>query len=366
MKLKVLHILYSGLGGHGNVFFSMTDADKEREFQYEVLFYGIEKVRENYIEKAKARNIPWYFVKKKPGLDFSSYSRIRTIIKESAPDIIFSHSSSYIYPLKRAAMAASKKITIIVRETQPNHLKTIPQWLGLSVALFLADKVVFLSTEYRDAIKKKLFFLFSNKRTAVIPNGIDLELYFPQQSKSEDFIRIGMQSRLSLTKDHATLIKAFSLCIKKNVTGKKLLLCIAGDGDCKPSLEALAKDLAIEANIVFTGMLEETDLPNFINSLDIYVHATLGETMSTAIMQVMACQLPIVASDVLGVNNMINDKVNGLLVPALNENELAEAILFLLNNPDIAANFARAAYKFAVNNYSNKVMLERYKMVFAK
>lgn len=364
--MKVLHILYSGLGGHGNVFFSMVDADKEKKLKQEALFFGIEEIREGYIENANARNIPWYFVKKKPGLDFSSYRQIRTIIKRSAPDIIFIHGGCYIYPAKRAAIASSKKMKIVVRETKPNHLKTKQDWLGLVFSLLVAHKVVFLSNEYKEAIRKKFSLFFSKKRTAVIPNGIDLDAYKPHPKKKDEFIKIGMQSRLSATKDHATLIKAFHLCLQKNPTEKNLWLFIAGEGECKPGLEALTKELKIEDKIVFTGMLEEKDLIEFINSLNIYVHASLGETMSTAIMQVMACQLPIIASDVLGVNNMIKHNSNGILVPAADEQELANAILYLLNNPDTAAKLAAAAYDFAINNYSNNIMLERYKAVFAE
>ncbi|MBK8495622.1 MAG: glycosyltransferase family 4 protein [Chitinophagaceae bacterium] len=58
----------------------------------------------------------------------------------------------------------------------------------------------------------------------------------------------------------------------------------------------------------------------FLQSLDIYVHASLGETMSTAIMQAMACKLPIVASDVNGINNMIIHGKTGILVPTHNMN----------------------------------------------
>lgn len=364
--MKILHILYSGLGGHGNVFFSMVDADKEKAFAYEALFFGIEDARAGYIEKAELRKIPWYFVKKKPGLDLSSYRKISSIIKQAAPDIIFIHSSAYIFPAKWAAFFAAKKTRVVVRETQPNHLKTKLEWIGLSFALITATKVVFLSTEYRDAIKKKLSLFFSNKRTTVIPNGIDLDIYKPQHERENNCIKIGMQSRLSGTKDHATLLKAFAICLKKNTDNKELQLLIAGDGECKPALEQLAKQLAIESNIVFTGMLEEKELPGFINSLDIYIHATLGETMSTAIMQVMACKLPIIATDVLGVNNMIEHNINGLLVPAGNEEKLADSLIYLLNNPDTAMALATTAFDFAKKNYSNKLMLDRYKVVFAE
>jgi glycosyltransferase involved in cell wall biosynthesis len=361
--MKILHIAFSGLGGHGNVFFSMADADKEKQHQFEIIFFGNEEVREGYIQKAKQRNIPWYFVKKKPGFDFDSYRQIRKIIKETLPDIIFLHSSSYIFPVKRAVAFNNKKIKIIVRETQPNHLKTKLNWLGLCVSLVAATKVVFLSTEYRDVIKKKLALFFSDKRTALIPNGVDLDVYKPAEKSAHEGIKIGMQSRLSEMKDHATLLDAFAMVLKENATANSKLY-IAGDGVCRPGLEKQAQDLNISHAVEFTGMLEETELPAFINSLDIYVHATLGETMSTAIMQVMACKMPVIASDVLGVNNMIKHEQNGLLVPAKNATSLKDAIMQLINDQDLSATLAANAFTFATENYSNEKMLSRYNEIF--
>lgn len=363
--MKILHIAFSGLGGHGNVFFSMADADKEKQHQFEIIFFGNEEVRDGYIQKANQRNIPWYFVRKKPGFDFGSYRQIEKIIRQTMPDIIFLHSSSYIFPVKKAILFIGKKIKIIVRETQPNHLKTKLNWLGLSVSLLAATRVVFLSTEYRDVIKKRLSLFFSNKKTAVIPNGVDLEVYKPAEKAKHDDINIGMQSRLSETKDHDTLLDAFAIVLQSSNTNP-IKLYIAGDGVCRAALQKKAQDLNIGHAVEFTGMLEEADLPGFINSLDIYVHATLGETMSTAIMQVMACRLPIIASNVLGVNNMIKHEKNGLLVQAKNAAALSAAILQMINNKELCMVLADNAFKFATENYSNKKMLQRYNEIFCE
>ena len=99
--MKILHIAFSGLGGHGNVFFSMVDADKEKQHQFEIIFFGNEEVRAGYIQKANQRNIPWYFVKKKPGFDFASYRQIENIIRQTMPDIIFLPST---LPTLRSAL----------------------------------------------------------------------------------------------------------------------------------------------------------------------------------------------------------------------------------------------------------------------
>ena len=362
--MKALHILYSGLGGHGNVFVSMVEADVDHQDQYEALFFGIEDIRPEYIKMAEDKGIPWHFVKKKPGLDLVSYRQIAKIIKQSAPEILFLHGGCYFFPAWYAAIFAPRKVKIVVRETVPNHLKTLVDWAGLAFALVFAKKTVFLNVEYRDIIKKQMRLLFSDKRTTVIGNGIDLNLFKPDHKRATDCIRLGMQGRLSVTKDHTTLIKAFHTIVKQWEGKQNFELIIAGGGTQREELEKLAAELNISDKIQFLGMLKETALPAFINSLDIYIHATLGEMMSTAIMQVMACEMPIIASDVFGVNNMIKNGENGLLVPLGDEHKMASAIQYYLDNPEVRTVHAKTAFTFAVNNYSSKLMFKRYQVVF--
>ena len=100
---------------------------------------------------------------------------------------------------------------------------------------------------------------------------------------------------------------------------------------------------------------------DFLQSLDLYIHASLGETMSTAMMQVMACGLPIIASDVDGINNMITTSVTGILVPVKNSLLLAEAIIDCIKNPIMMQTLAENAYQYALNHFSNQKMLEAYK-----
>ena len=91
--MKIQHILYSGLGGHGSVFFSMVNADPEHFFEYEALFNGIEEIREEYIELCNKENIPFTFIKKQPGKHVSFYCRLFYAIRRAKPDVIFLHGS---------------------------------------------------------------------------------------------------------------------------------------------------------------------------------------------------------------------------------------------------------------------------------
>ena len=143
-----------------------------------------------------------------------------------------------------------------------------------------------------------------------------------------------------------------------------LFLQIAGDGAYKETLLKHAATLNITNRVSFTGMLEEKALVVFLQQTTIYIHASLGETMSTAIMQAMACGKAIIASDVPGINNMIEHNVTGILVPPKNAAALAAAITALINNPVLGNQLAANAFNFAAANYSGKKMLNNYKAIF--
>ena len=199
----------------------------------------------------------------------------------------------------------------------------------------------------------------------VIPNGIDTQKFNWEKDNTGPHIVIGMQSRIVNIKDHSTLLQAFAYLLQSGLYDKKKpVLKIAGDGDRKAQLEIFAKELGIEKQVVFTGMLSEDELVYFLQELDIYVHASYGETMSTAIMQAMACRKAIIASDVPGINNMLIHNNTGLLVPVENATAMYEAFNLLLNDSIFSEQIATNAYSFAIKNYSNAMMFNNYKKIF--
>lgn len=363
--MKILHVLYSGLGGHGNVFFSMVKADTEKEFEYEALFNGVELIREEYISRCEGQNLRWQFLQKRRGIDLGFYKNLVKMIRQSEPDIVILHGSTQVLWAKIAAWLNKRKCRLIVRETQANHLKTRQDWFWLKAALLLSDKLIFLTEEYSAVIKKKLFWLYKTKKTVLIPNGIDLNYFLPQPKMISDHIRIGMQSRIVKIKDHQTLLRAFERLVKdpSNV-GRTITLSIAGDGDYRENIAQLAIDLGIADKVNFTGMLSEMELLQFLTGLDIYIHASHGETMSTAIMQAMACGKPVIASAVPGILNMIQDQITGILVPVEDEQAMYTKILQLINDPGLLQQLARHARDYAERNFSNEIMFDKYKKIF--
>ena len=130
---KVVHLLYSGLGGHGSVFFSLVRADKNRIFQTGAVFCGIEKVRSEYVDHCNKLGVPYQAVRKIRGFDPFIFIKLYTAFRKARPDVLFLHGATFILPAllyKRF----HRTMKIIVRDAmqlaQAVHLDMVTQQLG--------------------------------------------------------------------------------------------------------------------------------------------------------------------------------------------------------------------------------------------
>lgn len=358
-NFHIKHIAYAGLGGHANLFFVMQNASKQAA-KNSVVFYGIEPIADAYKEKCEQEKIDYTYVHKRQGLDIKYYINIYKAIANSDAQIIFLHNSGLILPAFFARIFKDKKI--IVRETHANHLKTKADWVFLVMAFWLANRTVILSKAYLQELKDKLGWLIRPKKARIIPNGLDIDYFKADAAKVDsNFITIGMQSRLVPIKDHIALVKAIGILAPKYPNIK---LVIAGDGTTRKSIEELVQTLQLESHIELTGMLNATQLLEMLQSLDIYVHSTLGETMSNAIMQAQSVGLPVIATNVKGVNNVIEHDKNGFLFELHDEQTLAEQIDLLIRNIDKRNALANASRIYAEEKLSDKVMMQSYLNLF--
>lgn len=363
MSIKVVHVLYSGLGGHGSVFFSLVRADKERKVDTKAAFVGIEDLNPDYATLCEKFEVPFTAIRKRPGLDFGVYKKLYGAFRQFKPDVIVLHGSAFIF-VAALYRFFSKKTSIIVRETQAHHLKAGREWFWLKWSVKLANRMIYLTRESLQGVIEKFPGLPVEKKAVIIPNGIDTDVYAPktiQPGKAQ--IVIGMQSRLQKIKDIPTLLRAFHMLTRK-LPNAPLKLRIAGDGPTMQELKALTGELGLNEQVEFCGMLPEGELRQFMGSLDIYVHSTFGETMSNSIMQAMACGLPIVASDVWGVNNMLKHDVNAILVAPENPGQMADVLERLVQDKALASSLGSAARDTALNEYSNYRLFAQYQQVY--
>jgi glycosyltransferase involved in cell wall biosynthesis len=201
---------------------------------------------------------------------------------------------------------------------------------------------------------------------AIVPNGIDLDLFRPASfdrasaPSQPQLITIGSMSRLTSTKDVATLIRAVSALISMMSGSQRVRLKIAGDGADRHQLEQLVVRLDLSDIVEFCGTLDEQAVVRFLQGLDIYVQPTKGETLSTAILQAYAVGLPVVASNVEGVSNLVRDALDGILVPGNSPGELAHILATMVADPGRRAQLGAAARIRAEKEFGASLMADGY------
>ena len=361
---RVTHVIYSGLGGHGAVLFSLLDGGFMRQARHRVLFAGVEEPRSEYIEKCEQACIDWGYQHKSPGKHLLYIHQLHSQLLHGKPDLLFLHGCSAIPALALSIIYRhSQAPFVILRETQANHLKSRHDWFSLLLAYRLADRIVHLTPEAAIGAHKRLGLFVRKAKVSVIPNGLDANYFSPLPRLFNQSFRLhlGMQSRLQPNKDHATLLAAFAE-IRKRYAERDPMLHIAGDGATFTDIKQMAESLGLGSSVVMHGLLDQEKLREFLRHLDIYIHCTHGETMSNSIMQALACGIPVVASDIAGVSSMVTPEVGLLHMPG-NALDLANKIESLINDPQVLEHMQRQAREYALRNFGINRVVEAYNAI---
>jgi len=144
-----------------------------------------------------------------------------------------------------------------------------------------------------------------------------------------------------------------------------LRLLVIGDGPYRDRLDTKAAALGITGQIDFVG--HRTDAELWLAALDVFALPSWGdEGVSQALMQAMACALPIVTTPVGSLTEVIHDGKTGLIVPPRDAEALAAAIVSLLDDPQLAARLGEAARQLAEERCGEALMLDRMEAIFRR
>lgn len=199
-----------------------------------------------------------------------------------------------------------------------------------------------------------------------IPNGVLVDKYNinPGAVKFRGLkneVTIGMVGRLWSQKNPICLLMAVNSLIKSTHCNIKLIYI--GDGELGQEIIQKAKEFSIEENVFLAGWTN--DVPKFLSTLDVFVLPSRWEGMPLSIIEAMVAGIPVIASNIPGNSDLIEDGINGLLFESENYKDLAKKIDFLIKNYDKAAEMAAHAREVAIDRYSserhNKLIYELYK-----
>ena len=164
----------------------------------------------------------------------------------------------------------------------------------------------------------------------VVHCGVEPNSYPPREPRSEGPLRLVTVGRLAPVKGQALLLEAVRELVGKGID---LRLTIVGDGPKREALEAHAERLGVADAVEFTGAVGQDEIAQHYLAADVYVHASFAEGVPVVVMEAMAHRLPVVATGVMGVRELVRDGENGLVVRPARVDELVAAIERLANDP---------------------------------
>jgi glycosyltransferase involved in cell wall biosynthesis len=226
------------------------------------------------------------------------------------------------------------------------------------ISLACAEQVIAISASLAASLRVKFGFLLGSKRLWTIPNGVDTDFFHPGNSPQCRDLILSVAT-LSPVKDQATLIRACAL-ISQN---QEIRLHLAGDGVTRPHLEELSRESGTQKRVTFLGNVGRDRLVDLYRQAAVFVLSTRGEGISLAMLEAMACGLPIVASDVPGVTEILAGTGCAFLVPQGMPAEMARAIKNVLDNPELAGQMGRLARQCVTAEYSTDRMTARYREI---
>lgn len=201
------------------------------------------------------------------------------------------------------------------------------------------------------------------EKVRILHNGVDVERFTQVQRERKKLLPgIGDRSALIAVvanmydgvKGHMHLIAAASVVCR--ILPEAIFLLI-GDGKERPNLEQAVSEAGLKKNVLFLGY--RNDIPELLACCNLSVLPSEAEALPNALLEAMASGLPVVATRVGGASEVVEDGVDGLLVPPGNPQALAAAIVQILQDPSLATRFSHAARKKMRNEFSfDRLMMQ--------
>ena len=250
---------------------------------------------------------------------------------------------------------------IITTEQNINYDQSWIRELLKRVTYHFATATVAISSAVKRYARYK--YKVPKEKITVIPNDVDVvefekQLALAQVEKTTKPVILTV-GRLVEQKGQKHILEAFAK-LKDN---ENYELWLAGDGTLHADLEQTAKQLGIAKQVKFLGA--RRDIPALLKQADLFVFPSLWEGLGIAVLEAAIAKVPIVATAVDGILDIIEDNETGYLVEAGDSEDLQFTMEKMLFNPSRAKFMADAAYQKVKNNFDIKVVVKKYEELYA-
>ena len=355
--MKILHIINSLAGGGAERLVSQIVPLMNKNYiQCDVLILSsINDIYSNYlIEHGVFVNFLPYKNMFDPRIPFYFYQ----FIKHYKYDIIHAHLFPTIYWTSLITYFNRKKVRFVMTEHNTYNKRRKIFWLVYfeRIIYYRYAKIISISKGTQDNLIKWLKPHNEIDKYIVIENGILINEYKNATSFSrsefeitENITLLCMVGRFTIQKNHKNMMKAMTLL------PEKVHIVLIGDGEYKECIQELVKELKITHRVYFLGF--RTDVARIIKTSDIFVIPSLWEGFGLVSIEAMACGIPIAASDVSGLREIIGNC--GVFFNPNNPEDIANKLNILINNIEFRLNCIEKGF-INVEKYNINLMVKRY------
>lgn len=364
---KRILFLIPTLGGGGAervVTLLLEHLDRGRFELFLVLFH-------ERCDYALPRDVPISCLRKKSRYDLPKLIwRLAQIYEKKKPDVVlsFMNYANLISAVARKLSLSKPRLLFseqihVSTDFKHEPFSSLKAW-ALRRLYPQSDGVICVSRGVADDLVTE--FRVPHEKIKVIFNPVDIEhvltlakedVHHPWFVQKQSPIIIAM-GRLTAQKGYPYLLKAFAQVISTF----RCRLVILGEGQEREALNMLARELGVETEVAFLGFQQNPF--KYLALADVFVLSSLWEGFALAIMEAMACGVPVISTRCpSGPDEIITHGVNGLLVPVADDTGLAEAMLHVLKDKELAAKLGQAGRERA-EDFAVPKIVKQYEMLF--
>jgi glycosyltransferase involved in cell wall biosynthesis len=324
-------------------------------------------------DQAKAAGVPIIIVKElrrapNPLRDLGACAALRRLFVRKRYDIVHTHSGKAGFIGRIAARLAHVPIIVhtIHGPSFYDYQNPIGNWV-FRWAEQIAGECTTQFVSVADAMTEEYLAagIGAPNRYVTIHSGMNVSAFL--DARRDDSLReslgislgdlvVGKIARLFRLKGHEFLFEAAPRIVEAVPNVKFLLV---GDGIYRERFERLATEMNLRSYFVFAGLVPPSEIPRYLASMDLLVHLSLREGLPRALPQALACGKPVVAFDVDGAREVCLDGETGLLVRAGDVNGLANAVIRLLQDTELANRMATQGRNLVKERFSEERMVRQ-------
>ena len=293
---------------------------------------------------------------------------VNNLLKSIGNEFDVIHSHSPLVPVPRCNIPHVLTLHICTKQEAKN-LTEIKDLYSLSRHMFyritLQDEINSIksackvTTQGLGLVNDLLEYGINPNKITPIGIGVDPNILTPKYDRNE--LRILYTGRLVFVKGLITLIKSAQYICREY---PNVLFTILGDGHLRPRLQKMVRQLNLENNFSFLGFIPRSQLIKHYQNDTIYTAPSYYDALPTAILEAMACGMPIVSTNIPAIREAVVDGESGFLVPPREPKLLADSILKLLADKDLRRKMGQAARERVERQFTWDIVAEKALAVY--